>query len=241
MLTIMTTKRRINKINKMRAESGLSILFVLNKIGMSVYEFLIYIGVNEEIVDSDYGKEIIDKIVPIISSPKAIISYNPSMESLSEDQIDIYDSVSKNSFSYMDIKASFLGDSSKEIDDKTYLRCNYDGYRIEDSELNKISFDYNCLFFTKDQRDRVITLKFPLIDMNIKASYEILGGKKYNYDVRIKDDMFLSDFFDCSNPLYNFNFVLSYAMFLRYKAVKKSISDDFYLKNMNKLGQRTSE
>lgn len=239
MTKIVEIKKKINRLNKKHLESNKSLLSCLDEMGLSALDLLEWLGVNENLLFGPFVDEIEDIARKLLESNATIISYNPDMKELEHNQIDLYDSSTGNNLGILPRELSFVsGEEKKSENGISSIEVESIGYRLEGRGCKKISFGYSYMYKEADARERVMTQKYPIYDVTLSArdTYEEMSGFKrsHAFTVDAKTGLTLDQFLDYTNCLFAYNFGNSYMAFSSIEDPNVLVSDDFYLKNMNK-------
>lgn len=220
---IKKVKTLITRINRKCDKEGISLSSALTSLGITPLNYLEIIGLNSSLLN-DYFKKEIDAL---FSLEDTRIVINPSMESLDNDEIEIYSKKSSKVIHFLKNKIS-LDDyfTSSDVD---YIYENIFTHICKEGE--EISFKLDVTTNKEDLKTRIISEKYYLEHMYIKVDYKRGEYNKF-YEFTINKDMLKSDLNFIIRVLSNFGFLEGFSILSRYPSSIKIIgsSSDICIK-----------
>ena len=213
---IRKVKTIISRINRKCDKESISLSDALNKLGITILNYLEIIGLDINIINNNLLKE----IEKLFSAEDTRIIINPNMESLDHDEIEIYSKSNPITVHFLKTKIT-LNSYTKKEDEISIYEEEYTNICRENEE---ISYELNTTIDKNDLKERIISEKYQLRHMNIKVSYKNKTIDK-SYEFTINHDLLKSDLNYIIMLLHNFDFLGAYAILNRYPASIKIIGE----------------
>lgn len=220
---IKKVKTLITRINRKCDKEGISLSNALASLGINSVNYLEIIGLNSSLIN-DYFKKEIDALFSL-EDTRIVIS--PSMNSLDNDEIEIYSKKSFKVVHFLKNKITLDDYVTSSNEESTYENI-FTYIRKEDEE---ISYKLDVTTNKDDLKTRIISEKYPLEHMYIKVDYKDKTLSK-SYEFTINKDMLKSDLNFIIRVLSNFGFLDAYFILSRYPSSIKIVGEsaDFCIK-----------
>ena len=209
---IKKIKTIISKINRKCDKEHISLYDVLKKLNISIPKFLEAIGFKFE-----FNENLNNSLLELFSAVDTRINFNPAMENLDSDEIEIYSS-NLNMIFHFNNKMYAVNKNKKNI-------LNEYIYYEEESAINAnnilVSYKLETTIELKKTKTRIITRKYPLKHMKIKVTYN--NG---SYEFIINEDMLQNDLDYILKLLNSGNYAGAYVILNKYPCCIKIIDDD---------------
>lgn len=201
---------------------------------MSEVEFLSYIGVPKTFLESPFINDILLLIAPILDAPDLMITFNPAMESLEHDEINFYAPSLRLSFAYLSHEFKFMKTFEETNDEKNHTSVREVLFGQRENDILKLDFSYDLITDLAKQRERIISNRYPLDNVIIEASATSSKPDSKTAQANIySQDFQANEFHHLLAQLYLFNFPSYYTLIYHKKGPNTTITDNFYLNNMN--------
>ena len=220
---IKKVKTLITRINRKCDKEGISLSSALISLGINSVNYLEIIGLNSSLIN-DYFKKEIDAL---FSLEDTRIVTSPSMNSIDNDEIEIYSKKSSKVVHFLKNKITldeyFTSSDEERIYENIFTHICKEG--------EEISFKLDVITNKDDLKTRIISEKYYLEHMYIKVDYKKDGYNKF-YEFTINKDMLKSDLNFIIRVLSNFGFLEGYSILSRYPSSIKIVGDsaDFCIK-----------
>lgn len=214
---IRKVKTIISRINRKCDKESISLSDALNKLGITILNYLEIIGLDTSIITNDLLKEI--QYLFSLNDTRIIIS--PSMESLEHDEIEIYSKEAPIVIHFLKNRISLNNYEISEDEENVYESSCTRIYQ----DKERIMYELNVTINKGDRKKSFISEKYSLKHLWIKVTY---NDEKIDrsYEFTINHDMLKSDFNYIIRLLSNFKYLEAFAILNRYPATIKIIGED---------------
>lgn len=207
----------ITRINMKCDKESISLSDALNKLGITILNYLEIIGMDVKILNENTLKEIEN----LFSLKDTKVIASPNMKDIDTDEIEIFSKSYPCSIHYQKNKITLNGYNKKENEENIYE----DSIVTISKKDEEISFNLSTITDKSVLKNRILTEKYLLKHMRLIVTYK-QNKQKSSYEFIINNDMLKSDLNYLLRLLMNFKFVESYAILKKYPASIKIISDN---------------
>ena len=212
-------KTIITRINHICDSEKISLTTSLEKYNLTPEKYLKLIGLNLDI-DKD-SKIFIDKLMNDLTTR---VYFNPNMESLEKDSIEISSKKKSQSIIFTTNELRLYEEKTNEDNDFYYEdTC----VKILSSDAY-ISYTLNKIIDKKELENRIISKKYNIKHMHIKVSFNI-DNHINNFEFTINNDMLASDLDYALRLLNNKKIKEAYIIFRKYPSDIKIIDESHNL------------
>ncbi len=208
-------KTIITRINHICDIENKSLSKSLEKYNLTPEKYLKLIGLTIDI-DKD-SKTIINKLM---SDLTARIYFNPNMESLENDSIEISSKTNNQSIIFTNNELRIYEEKVTEDDTLYYEETNV---KIISKDTNT-SYTLNKVIEKKELETRIISKKYYIKHMHIKVAFKI-NGCSNAFEFTINNDMLASDLDYALRLLNNQKIKEAYIIFKKYPSDIKIIDE----------------
>lgn len=208
-------KTIITRINHICDNENQSLSKSLEKYNLTPEKYLKLIGLTIDI-DED-SKIIINKLM---SDLTARLYFNPNMESLENDSIEISSKTNNQSIIFTNNELRIYEEKVTEDDTLYYEETNV---KIISKDTNT-SYTLNKVIEKKELETRIISKKYYIKHMHIKVAFKI-NGFSNAFEFTINNDMLASDLDYALRLLNNQKIKEAYIIFKKYPSDIKIIDE----------------
>ncbi len=212
-------KTIITRINHICDIENKSLSKSLEKYNLTPEKYLKLIGLTIDI-DKD-SKTIINKLM---SDLTARINFNPNMESLENDSIEISSKTNNQSIIFTNNELRIYEEKVSEDDTLYYEEISV---KIISKDTNT-SYTLNKVIEKKELETRIISKKYYIKHMHIKVAFKI-NGYSNAFEFTINNDMLASDLDYALRLLNNQKIKEAYIIFKKYPSDIKIIDESHNL------------
>lgn len=212
-------KTIITRINHICDNENQSLSKSLEKYNLTPEKYLKLIGLTIDI-DED-SKIIINKLM---SDLTARLYFNPNMESLENDSIEISSKTNNQSIIFTNNELRIYEEKVTEDDTLYYEETNV---KIISKDTNT-SYTLNKVIEKKELETRIISKKYYIKHMHIKVAFKI-NGFSNAFEFTINNDMLASDLDYALRLLNNQKIKEAYIIFKKYPSDIKIIDESHNL------------
>lgn len=212
-------KTIITRINHICDIENKSLSKSLEKYNLTPEKYLKLIGLTIDI-DED-SKTIINKLM---SDLTARLYFNPNMESLENDSIEISSKTNNQSIIFTNNELRIYEEKVSEDDTLYYEETNV---KIISKDTNT-SYTLNKVIEKKELETRIISKKYYIKHMHIKVAFKI-NGYSNAFEFTINNDMLASDLDYALRLLNNQKIKEAYIIFKKYPSDIKIIDESHNL------------
>lgn len=212
-------KTIITRINHICDIENKSISKSLEKYNLTPEKYLKLIGLTIDI-DKD-SKTFIDKLMSDLTTR---LYFNPNMESLENDSIEISSKTNNQSIIFTNNELRIYEEKVTEDDTLYYEETNV---KIISKDTNT-SYTLNKVIEKKELETRIISKKYYIKHMHIKVAFKI-NGCSNDFEFTINNDMLASDLDYALRLLNNQKIKEAYIIFKKYPSDIKIIDESHNL------------
>lgn len=212
-------KTIITRINHICDIENKSLSKSLEKYNLTPEKYLKLIGLTIDI-DKD-SKTIINKLMSYLT---ARIYFNPNMESLENDSIEISSKTNNQSIIFTNNELRIYEEKVSEDDTLYYEEISV---KIISKDTNT-SYTLNKVIEKKELETRIISKKYYIKHMHIKVAFKI-NGYSNAFEFTINNDMLASDLDYALRLLNNQKIKEAYIIFKKYPSDIKIIDESHNL------------
>lgn len=212
-------KTIITRINHICDNENQSLSKSLEKYNLTPEKYLKLIGLTIDI-DED-SKTIINKLMSDLTTR---LYFNPNMESLENDSIEISSKTNNQSIIFTNNELRIYEEKVSEDDTLYYEETNV---KII-SKDNNTSYTLNKVIEKKELETRIISKKYYIKHMHIKVAFKI-NGYSNAFEFTINNDMLASDLDYALRLLNNQKIKEAYIIFKKYPSDIKIIDESHNL------------
>lgn len=212
-------KTIITRINHICDNENQSLSKSLEKYNLTPEKYLKLIGLTIDI-DED-SKTIINKLMSDLTTR---LYFNPNMESLENDSIEISSKTKNQSIIFTNNELRIYEEKVSEDDTLYYEETNV---KIISKDTNT-SYTLNKVIEKKELETRIISKKYYIKHMHIKVAFKI-NGYSNAFEFTINNDMLASDLDYALRLLNNQKIKEAYIIFKKYPSDIKIIDESHNL------------
>lgn len=212
-------KTIITRINHICDIENKSLSKSLEKYNLTPEKYLKLIGLTIDI-DKD-SKTFIDKLMSDLTTR---LYFNPNMESLENDSIEISSKTNNQSIIFTNNELRIYEEKVTEDDTLYYEETNV---KIISKDTNT-SYTLNKVIEKKELETRIISKKYYIKHMHIKVAFKI-NGCSNDFEFTINNDMLASDLDYALRLLNNQKIKEAYIIFKKYPSDIKIIDESHNL------------
>lgn len=212
-------KTIITRINHICDNENKSLSKSLEKYNLTPEKYLKLIGLTIDI-DED-SKTIINKLMSDLTTR---LYFNPNMESLENDSIEISSKTNNQSIIFTNNELRIYEEKVTEDDTLYYEETNV---KIISKDTNT-SYTLNKVIEKKELETRIISKKYYIKHMHIKVAFKI-NGCSNTFEFTINNDMLASDLDYALRLLNNQKIKEAYIIFKKYPSDIKIIDESHNL------------